>query len=62
MQVRWQVAHADELTKFRAEMNARCSAINMLLLTASVYIKDECMSKIAPKNWPESMYWLLYCG
>ena len=36
MKVRWQVAHADELTKFRAEINAHCSAINMLLLTASV--------------------------
>ncbi len=36
MKIRWQVSHADELTKFRAEINAHCSAINMLLLTASV--------------------------
>lgn len=36
MKIRWQVAHADELTKFRAEINAHCSAINMLLLTASL--------------------------
>ena len=36
MKIRWQVAHADDLTKFRAEINAHCSAINMLLLTASV--------------------------
>lgn len=36
MKIRWQIAHADELTKFRAEINAHCSAINMLLLTASV--------------------------
>ena len=36
MKVRWQFAHADELTKFRAEINAHCSAINMLLLTANL--------------------------
>lgn len=36
MKIRWQVAHADELTKFRSEINAHCSAINMLLLTASL--------------------------
>ncbi|CAD6575091.1 MAG: hypothetical protein ASARMPRED_007053 [Alectoria sarmentosa] len=36
LKVRWQVTHADELTKFRAEINAHCSAISMLLLTASV--------------------------
>ena len=36
MKAGWQFAHADDLTKFRAEINAHCSAINMLLLTASV--------------------------
>lgn len=36
MKIRWQVAHSDEVTKFRAEINAHCSAISMLLITASV--------------------------
>ena len=36
MKIRWQVAHSDELTKFRAEINAHCSAISMLLVIASV--------------------------
>ena len=36
MKVRWRLAHADELIKFRAEINTHCSAINMLLLTVSV--------------------------
>ena len=38
MKIRWQATHAHDLTKFRAEINAHCSAINMLLLTASVYV------------------------
>jgi hypothetical protein len=34
--VSWALGKAEELNIFRAEMNAHCSAINMLLLTASV--------------------------
>jgi hypothetical protein len=36
MKIRWQLAHSDELAKFRAEINAHCSSISMLLVTASV--------------------------
>ncbi|MCJ1377618.1 hypothetical protein MMC17_000713 [Xylographa soralifera] len=36
MKVRWHVTHADELTKFRAEINAHYSALNMLLLTGTM--------------------------
>lgn len=44
LKVRWQVAHADDLTKFRAEINAHCSAISMLLLTANLYYKpSQCL-------------------
>lgn len=34
--LQWQMLHSQDLTKFRAEINAHCSAINMLLLTTSV--------------------------
>jgi hypothetical protein len=36
LKIRWQLVHADELAKFRAEINAHCSSIGMLLITASV--------------------------
>jgi hypothetical protein len=36
MKIRWQLVHGDELVKFRAEINAHCSSIGMLLITASV--------------------------
>lgn len=36
MKIRWHFAHSDELDKFRAEINAHCSSMNMLLITASV--------------------------
>lgn len=32
----WQVSHSQDLTKFRAEINAHCSAISMLLMTTSM--------------------------
>ena len=34
--LQWQVLHSEEVNKFRAEINAHCSAISMLLITASV--------------------------
>jgi hypothetical protein len=34
--IRWQVTQKDELSRFRAEVNAHSSSINMLLATASV--------------------------
>jgi len=34
--MRWQIAHADDLTEYRAEMIAHCSAVSMLLLTSSL--------------------------
>jgi hypothetical protein len=36
MKVRWHISHSDELQKFRAEINAHCSSLNMLLVTAGV--------------------------
>lgn len=39
MKIRWQFSRSDDLAKFRAKINAHCSTINMLLLTASVYVK-----------------------
>lgn len=36
--IKWQIVCAGQLTKFRAEINAHCSAISMLLVTASVYV------------------------
>ena len=38
MKIRWSATQSQELTKFRAEISAHCSAINMLLLTANVYV------------------------
>ena len=34
--LRWQIAHKDDLTRFRAEINAYSTSISMLLMTASV--------------------------
>jgi hypothetical protein len=34
--VQWRLGHKDDLDKFRAEINAHCSSLNMLLITASV--------------------------
>ena len=34
--LRWQMSPSSEITKFRAEITAHCSAINMLLVTVSV--------------------------
>ena len=36
--IRWFVVQKDELVKFRVEINAHASAINMLLITASMYV------------------------
>jgi hypothetical protein len=36
MKFRWRISQKDEVTKFRAEINAHCSSINMLLATANV--------------------------
>jgi hypothetical protein len=36
--IRWSVMQKDELAKFRVEINAHASAINMLLITASMYV------------------------
>lgn len=36
MKFRWQMSHKDELARFRAEVCAHSSSINMLLLIASV--------------------------
>lgn len=38
MKIRWKISHGDELDKVRAEINAHCSSLNMLLITASVII------------------------
>lgn len=38
--IHWQFMQSSGLTKFRAEINAHCSAISMLLVTASVYVGD----------------------
>lgn len=34
--VRWQISQTDELTKFRAEIIAHCTAMNVLLNTANL--------------------------
>ena len=36
MKIRWQIVQKEELARFRAEVNAHSSSINMLLATASV--------------------------
>ena len=36
MKIRWQLSHTAEMTKFRAEIDLHCSAVSMLLSTASV--------------------------
>ena len=36
--IKWSMAQKDELSKFRVEINAHASAINMLLITASMYV------------------------
>lgn len=36
MKIRWRIAHSDDLERFRAEVNAHSSSLNMLLVTASV--------------------------
>lgn len=36
MKIRWQVSQKDEIAKFRAEISAHSSSINMLLATANV--------------------------
>lgn len=34
--IKWQISQKDDLTRFRAEINAHSTSINMLLMTASV--------------------------
>ena len=34
--IKWQTSQKDDLTRFRAEINAHSTSINMLLMTASV--------------------------
>ena len=34
--VKWQISQKEDLTRFRAEINAHSTSINMLLMTASV--------------------------
>ena len=36
--IRWQVSEKEDLARFRAEINAHCSSINMLLITTSVWV------------------------
>ena len=38
MKIKWRLVEKDELDKFRAEINAHCSSMNMLLAVASVYM------------------------
>ena len=38
LKVRWQVSEKEDLVKFRAEINMYCLSINMLLMTAGVFV------------------------
>ena len=38
--IRWQVSEKEELAKFRAEISAHCSSINMLLTTTGMFVSD----------------------
>ena len=38
LKVRWQVSKKEDLAKFRAEINAHCFSINMLLATTGVFV------------------------
>ena len=38
LKIRWQVSEKEDLAKFRAEINAHCLSINMLLTTTGVFV------------------------
>lgn len=38
LKMRWQISEKEELSKFRAEINAHCFSINMLLTTTGVFV------------------------
>ena len=38
--IRWQVSEKDDLAKFRAEINAHCFSINMLLTTTGMFVSS----------------------
>ena len=38
--IRWQVSEKDDLAKFRAEINAHCLSINMLLTITGVFVSS----------------------
>jgi hypothetical protein len=44
--VTWALLKGDDLQKFRTEINAHSSAINMLLITASVHVYHLSLSDI----------------
>lgn len=40
LKLRWQVSKKEDLAKFRAEINAHCFSINMLLTTTGVFVSS----------------------
>ena len=38
LKIRWQICEKEDLAKFRAEINAHCFSINMLLTTTGVFV------------------------
>ena len=36
--IKWQISEKDDLLKFRADINAQCLSLNMLLVTTGVYV------------------------
>jgi hypothetical protein len=38
MKIRWLLTQSDELEKFKAVINAHCSSLSMLLITANLYV------------------------
>ena len=38
MKIRWRLMQSDELEKFRAAINAHCSSLSILLITANVQV------------------------
>ena len=38
--IKWQVSEKDDLAKFRAEINAHCFSINMLLTTTGMFVSS----------------------
>lgn len=38
MKLKWQLSQKDNITKFRGEVSSHCNSINMMMLTAQVYV------------------------